>query len=73
MESQAGSLRVAVSNNLVPVCRLDVGRVIERAPWQLRERPTVVVIALRLHLKATLLRHGSVPASIAMSDLQGSE
>ena len=51
------------------MCRLNVGWVLERAPWQLGERPAVLVVALCLHLKAALLRHGSVPARVAASDL----
>lgn len=51
------------------MCRLDVGRVLDRAPWQLRECPAVAVVALGLHLKATFLRHGGVPAGVVASDL----
>jgi len=48
------------------VCRLDVGWVLDCAPRQLRERPTMVVVALCLHLEATFLRHGGVPARNAV-------
>jgi hypothetical protein len=68
MGSQAG-VSVVVIINRVPVGRLDVGWVLERAPWQLRERPAVVVVALCLHLESTFLRHGRVPARVAASDL----
>jgi hypothetical protein len=43
---------------------LDVGRVLDCAPWQLGERPTVVVVALGLHLEATFLRHGGIPSKV---------
>ena len=46
----------------LPVRCLDEGRIPDCAPWQLGERPTVVVVALGLHLKATFLRHGSIPS-----------
>ena len=49
---------------------LDVGRVLDYAPWQLGERPTVVVVTLGLHLEATLLRHGGIPSKVTMSDPQ---
>jgi hypothetical protein len=35
--------------------RLDEGRVLDYAPWQLRESPTMVVVALGLHFEATFL------------------
>jgi hypothetical protein len=46
----------------LPMRCLDVGRVLDCAPWQLGERPTVVVVALGLHLEATFLRHGGIPS-----------
>jgi hypothetical protein len=49
---------------------LDVGWVLDCAPWQLGERPTVVVVALGLHLEATFLRHGGIPSRVTMSDPQ---
>ena len=55
------SLRALITSNLVPVCRLDIGWILDCAPWQLGKRPTVVVVALGLHLEAAFLRHGSVP------------
>ena len=50
--------------------RLDVGWVLECAPWQLRESPTVFEVALGLHFEATFLRHGGIPAEVTVSDLQ---
>ena len=41
---------------------LDVRRVLNRAPWQLRESLAEVERSLILHLEATLLRHRRVKA-----------
>lgn len=41
---------------------LDVRRVLNRAPWQLRESLAEVEGSLILHLEATLLRHRRVKA-----------
>ena len=41
---------------------LDVLGVVQGAPWQLREGLPVSRDTLSLHLEATLLRHGGVPA-----------
>jgi hypothetical protein len=54
----------------LPMRCLDVGRVLDCAPWQLGKRPTVVVVALGLHLEATLLRHGGIPSKVTISDPQ---
>jgi hypothetical protein len=50
--------------------RLDVGRVLECAPWQLWEGPAVAEDALGLHLEATFLRHGGIPSRVTVSDLK---
>jgi len=47
---------------------LNIGRVLDCAQWQLGERPTVVVVALGLHLEATFLRHGGIPSKVTMSE-----
>ena len=51
----------AVGEEAVAVRGLDVGRLLERAPGQLREGHAVGRDALRLHLEAAFLGHGRVP------------
>ena len=42
--------------------RLDIFRIFDCTPWELRERPPILEITLRLHFEATLLRHGCIPS-----------
>jgi len=51
----------ATSEKTIAMRCLDVGRVLDCAPWQLGERPTIFVVALGLHLETTFLRHGGIP------------
>jgi ABC-type Co2+ transport system permease subunit len=51
--------------------RLDISGILEGAPRQLREGPTVLVVTLGLHFKAAFLRHGGIPARVGESDLYG--
>src|SRR5260370_42613251 len=41
---------------------LNVGRLLESPPWQLRKRPTVLISTLHLHTEAALLGHRGVEA-----------
>ena len=45
---------------------LDVSRVLDGVPWQLREGLAECGDALGLHLEVTLLRHGGVPAKLGL-------
>jgi len=62
----------ATREKTIAMCRLDIGWVLDRAPWQLRERPTVFIVALSLHLKATFLRHRSIP-DVVRRDQRGEQ
>ena len=60
-EEFSSRLSAARKSRNLPMLRLDVRRVLDRATWQLREGPAVLEDALSLHLEAALLRHGRVP------------
>ena len=49
-----------------PMGRLDIFRIFDCSPWELRERPPVLEITLRLHFEATFLRHGCIPSRYEM-------
>ena len=53
----------AVGEQAVAVRSLDVLRVVQRAPWELGERPAGLVRALHLHTEAALLRHARIEAA----------
>jgi len=54
------------SSRSVPMIRLNISRILDYIPGQLRECVAESMDTLSLHLESTLLRHRCVPAEVYM-------